>query len=349
MTIINSVTGMNYINIESEQASSAQAKTSDTQKKMVPASPNQPLPSINSSLSEAELWRVVSSSFKELAEGVSGTAKENSDAKKALINVVRDSQVAQLKERTEQLEKQAEAEKKKGIWGKIGMALGFIAAIIVAPFNPVMAAVMVGTMVAAIVVPKVMDKVLQAFGVDEKVRKWVSVSLEVLIGVVGAVLSFNPAKVMTSIGKVAASAAAKVANTATKAVDALKTFRAFSAISQKVQHIVNKALKMIEPLTTKIQEFAKGGQLATARVGQLTSAASDFTSVVSSGYSIKSASVVKDLEVAQATQEELETRLQQIQIMLDTAMKAMTHAFESLFDTKDAERKFAQKAISIHM
>ncbi|EKT64607.1 type III secretion system translocon subunit SctE [Providencia burhodogranariea] len=310
-------------------------------------SPIQPLP--GSVISESELWRMVSQAFKTIADAVSGTAKESSAAKKELINTLKDSQIAQLNERMDQLQQQADAEKNKGFWGKIGMALGFLAAIVVAPFNPVMAAVMVGTMIAAIIVPKMMDKVLQAFGVDEKIRKWVSLALEVVIGVVGAVLTFNPGKIMTSVGKVAASTAAKVANTANKAVDALKSIRAFSAISQKAQNIVNKTLKLMEPLTTKIQELVKGGQLASARMGQVTSVASDVTSVVSTGYSIKSSAITRDLEVSQAAQEELVTRFEQLKMLLDTAMKALSTAFESLFDTKNSERQFLNTLYNIHM
>lgn len=347
MASISSITGVDYSLIMQNQDASVNTAAPATVKAQDTASPKQPLPS--SVVSESELWRMVSQAFKVLADGVSGTSKENSAAKKALINTLKDSQIAQLNERMEELQKQANADKKKGFWGKIGMALGFIAAIVVAPFNPVMAAVMVGTMVAAIVVPKVMDKVLQAFGVDEKIRKWVSLALEVVIGVVGAILSFNPGKIMTSVGKVAASTAAKVANTANKAVDALKSIKAFSVISQKAQNLVNKTLKLMEPLTSKIQELVKGGQLASARMGQVTSVASDVTDVVSTGYSIKSAAITRDLEVSKADQEELETRFQQLQILLDTAMKTLSKAFESLFDTKDAERQSLKSLTSIHM
>lgn len=347
MSSINSITGVDYSLIMQDQGASVNTGTPKMVKAQDTASPTQPLPS--SVVSESQLWRMVSQAFKTLADGVSGTAKENSEAKKTLINTLKDSQIAQLNERMENLQKQADSEKKKGLWGKIGMALGFIAAIVVAPFNPVMAAVMVGTMVAAIVVPKVMDKILQAFGVDEKIRKWVSLSLEVVIGVVGAVLSFNPGKVMSSIGKAAASTAAKVASTANKAVDALKSIRAFSAISQKAQNLVNKTLKLMEPLTSKIQELVKGGQLASARMGQVTSVGSDVSSVVSTGYSIKSSAITRDLAVSQADQEELETRFQQLQILLDTAMKTLSKAFESLFDTKGAERQSLKNLQNIHM
>ncbi|EKT60075.1 type III secretion system translocon subunit SctE [Providencia sneebia] len=347
MSMINSTISENYSLMMQDHESAVKAEKPDVQQKAESVSPKQPLPS--SALSENDLWRMVSNAFKELADGLSGTAKENSDAKKAMINTVRDSRIAQLEERTAKLKEQAEAESKKGFWSKIGMALGFIAAIIIAPFNPVMAAVMVGTMVATIVVPKVMDKILQAFGVDEKIRKWVNVALEVTIGVIGAVLSFNPANIMSSVGKAAANVTAKVGSVLSKAVDALKTFKAFSAISQKVQQVISKAIKLVEPLVAKIQEFVKGGHQASARIGQVTSVTTDVTSVVSTGYSIKSAAITRDLEMAQADQDELETRLQQIQIMLDTAMKTMAHAFESLFDTKDAARKNIQKSISIHM
>lgn len=321
--------------IMQDQDASANTTAPKMVKTQEPASPKQPLPS--SVISESQLWRIVSQSFKILAEGISGTAKENTEAKKTLITTLKDSQIAQLNERMDQLQKQADSEKKKGFWGKIGMALGFIAAIVVAPFNPVMAVVMVATMVAVIVVPKVMDKILQAFGVDEKTRKWVTLALEVVIGVVGAVLSFNPGNIMTSVGKVAASTAAKVANTVNKAVDALKAIKVFSAITQKAQNIINKTLKLMEPLTSKVQELVKGGNLVSARMGQTTSVASDVTNVISTGYSIKSASITRDLEVSKADQEELETRFQQLKVFLDIVISALYKVFESLSDVKAAE------------
>lgn len=64
------------------------------------------------------------------------------------------------------------AQQTQGILGKIAMALGFIAAIIMAPFNPVMAAIMIGGMVASLVIPKIADEIMKAAGVDEKRVVW---------------------------------------------------------------------------------------------------------------------------------------------------------------------------------
>lgn len=128
--------------------------------------PGQPLP--GSSVSLNDLWRVIKDSMKDVAEAVSGTGQENVATKKGLIQIQKDSQIEMLNERASQLEEQKKAEQKQGIWGKIAMALSFVAAIIMAPFNPVMAAVMIGGLIASLVIPKIADEIMKAAGVDEK-------------------------------------------------------------------------------------------------------------------------------------------------------------------------------------
>ncbi|HHL2502288.1 TPA: VspD [Yersinia enterocolitica] len=347
MTSIGIISNPDYMRLEEKKEQQPELQSVANKTFQPKISPTEPLP--GSTISENELWRMLAEAAKILANGMSGTAKENSEAKKALIATLKDSQIAQLNERMEQLEKQAAAEKKKNFWSKFGMALGFIAAIIMAPFNPVMAGVMIATMVATMVIPKVVCKILEACGVDEKIRKWVNISLQVIIGVVGAVLSFNPGNIMAAASKAAASAATKVASVVERTLIALKSFKAFSTISQKTHSIINKALKLLEPLIEKIQEFSKGGQLTAARIGQATSVSSDITSVVSSGYAIKSAAITKDLEISKANQDELEARFQQLQVLLNTAMQAATKSFEALFSIKDEERQFNKKLLSIHL
>ena len=58
---------------------------------------------------------------------------------------------------------------------------------------------------------------------------------------------------------------------------------------------------------------------------------------------------MEDLEKAQAEQDALEAAIQQIMNMLSQAMRAVTHAFESLFNTNQSHREFNDKMISIHM
>ncbi|EKN4037957.1 VspD [Yersinia enterocolitica] len=347
MISIGIISNTDYIRTAENEKQQPELQNTEKKSLQPTTSPGQPLP--GSAISENELWRMLTEAAKILANGMSGTAKENSEAKKMLIATLKDAQIAQLNERMEQLEKQAAAEKKKSFWSKLGMALGFVAAIIMAPFNPVMAAVMIATMVAAMVIPKVVSKILEACGVDEKIRKWIDISLQVIIAVVGAVLSFNPGNIMAAASKVAASAATKVASVVEKTITALKSFKAFSTMSQKTHSIINKALKLLEPLISKIQEFSKGGQLTAARIGQATSVSSDITSVVSTGYAINSASITKDLDISKANQEELETRFQQLQVLLNTAMQAVTKSFEALFSIKNDERQFNKNMLSIHL
>lgn len=313
------------------------------------AMPNQPLPGNSIGVSDSELWRMVQESMKLAAEAVSGTGKENSEAKKTLIDIQKKTQVDALKERMAQIEEQKQAQKTQGIWGKIAMGLGFLAAIVMAPFNPVMAAVMIGFMIASIVVPKIVDKIMEASGVSEEIRGYVSMGLEIAIGVISMVVSFNPGNMMATAGKAVASGAAKVATMVDKAVDAVKTLKSFSTISTKIQSMVNKAMKLIKPLLDKIKSFASGGEKLAPKIAQASSVGSNLTSVVSSGYSIKSADVTKDLEVAQANQEELETRIQQILAMLNQALRAVSHAFESLAKVNSGQREYNEKIISISM
>lgn len=339
----------NVYNVNNDETKSNGTELSSQQDILRQATPKQPLPSIGDHLSEEDLWRILSAAAKELASAVSGNGKESSEAKKNLIDVQKEAQIKQLNEQLEQKIKQAESEKSKSFWSKISMALGIVAALIMLPFNPVMAAIMVGTMVAAMVVPKIIDAILKASGVDEKIRQWVSMAVEIAVAIVGTILSFNPGNIATSITKVTVNTAAKIATTLEKVMASLKSFKGLGTLVQKAENLISKVMKLIQPLVTKLQEFAKGGQLAIARVNQASSTISNASSVVATGYSINSAAITKELEVYQAEQEELETRLQQLQAMLDTVLKAMSQTFESLFDVKDAERKFHQNMIKLTM
>ena len=190
------------------------------------------------------------------------------------------------------------------------MAFSFIAAIVVAPFNPVLAAVMVGFIVAAIVIPKVVDEILIAAGVSEEIRGYVTMGLEIAIGIIGMVVTFNPANFMASASKIAAKGAASVMKVVDKAVDVLNTFKAFRTVSKSVTNAVDKFMKYIQPLLDKLASFAEGGEKVASTVGQVSSVASNMTSVVSTGYGIKSADVAKDLEIAQAEQDEIAVRIE---------------------------------------
>ena len=66
--------------------------------------PNQPL--TDSSVSLKALWEMIEETNKQVANAISGTSKENHDAKKALIDAQRDSQINRLKERESQITKQ---------------------------------------------------------------------------------------------------------------------------------------------------------------------------------------------------------------------------------------------------
>ncbi|ARR51735.1 VspD (plasmid) [Photobacterium damselae subsp. damselae] len=309
--------------------------------------PGQPLP--GSSLSLNDLWRSIRESMKQVADSVSGSGQEKVATKKGLIELQKNSQIEMLNERAAQLEEQKKAQQTQGILGKIAMALGFVAAIIMAPFNPVMAAIMIGGMVASLVIPKIADEIMKATGVDEKTRSIVKMGLDIAIGLGTMLLSFNPAGIASSAGKAIAGGAAKAAALVKRGVDAAKTLKSFTAISSKVGSLVEKIRKTAQPLVDKIQDFAKGGQIAAARIGQASSVGSNITSVVSTGYGIKTADISKQMEVNEAKQDELQTRIEQILKMLDQAMRAIAHSFESLIKTNEDFRGFNKTITSIHM
>ncbi|MCC4237902.1 hypothetical protein LL266_15510 [Vibrio anguillarum] len=454
--------------------------------------PNQPLP--GSAVSLNALWRLIEDAMKEVANATSGTGKENSAAKKSLIDVQKESQIKQLKDRENQIEKQKKAQAKQSFWSKFTMALGFIAAIVIAPFNPVMAAIMIVTMVASIAIPKIADEIMKSAGVPQDVRDKVKMGLEIGIGIVGMLSSFNPAQLVKNMAKMAADTAIKAAtmvertvvalrsmlvnlnpaklaamlgklgksaaSTASKAtklldtaIDALKAFKttaltatkealskAADKVTQVVEHALNaikqmkatllkaldsavdsiksagsalkeqltslskavdkvsasiddllaslkslnpsnlmnkmsqmvdkmsdllnslkamrpsqlvtKAKQMLDDVADALKDWMTNSDkvaLRTTRVNQAIEVSSNVTSVVSTGYGIKSADISKDMEIAQAKQEALETQIQQILMMLSQAMRAVTHAFESLSKTSSDFREFNDKMISTHM
>ena len=367
----------------SKQSASTQSTATDS------ITPNQPLP--GSSVNLNALWRMVEEQFNEVANALSGTGKENSDAKIAMLDAQRESQINQLKERESKISEQQKAAKKSNFWSKFGMALGIIAALVVAPFNPVMAAVMIGTMVASIVIPKIADEVMKAVGVPEDIRNKVTMGLEIGIAILGMLVSFSPAQFMSNVGKTVgnamskfvpnlvingankivsqgASLAGKAASSAVKAASnalqevmenantILKLLKAFcpklSQLISKAQAGLNKAQKILDDLLENIQDFMVNSEKARARAtraSQVMEVSSSATSVVSAGYSVKSADIAQDLEIDEARQQELQTRIQQILMMLDQALRSLNEVFQSVFKTNSDHREFNQKMISIHM
>lgn len=309
--------------------------------------PGQPLP--GNSLSLNDLWRSIHESMKQVADSVSGSGQEKVATKKGLIKLQKDSQIEMLNERAAQLEEQKKTQQTQGILGKIAMALGFVAAIIMAPFNPVMATIMIGGMVASLVLPKIADEIMKATGVDEKTRSIVKMGLDIAISLGTMLLSFNPAGIASSAGKAIAGGAAKAAALVKRGVDAAKTLKSFTAISSKAGSLAEKIRKTAQPLVDKIQDIAKGGQIAAARIGQASSVSSNITSLVSTGYGIKTADISKQMEVNEAKQDELQTRIEQIIKMLDQAMRAVAHSIESLIKTNEDYRGFNKTITSIHM
>ena len=487
-TFMNTISATTYVapadDSTSEQAGTAEKAVAEQ------ASPSQPLP--GSSVTLSELWRQLEESNKKVANAVSQTGEANSEAKKSLIDLQRDSTVDAIRQRSEDLKEQQKAEKKRGLFAKIGMALGVLAAVVsaVVTFGATAAAVAVAVVaVTLVVLPTVADKIMEACGVPEEKRQKIKMGLEIACAIAGLLIAFNPAKLMSGISQVATKAATKAATLAkqisetlvnmltklksvnfatllgksastaqkaTKLLDdaiaAVKSFKdiaatatkqviqkagemaskavnkALEAISQlkasvvkvldqaseavksagkavqdvltsikdvvtqaskladdflnsiknlspanmlkqlesvgnkvsemlvalksfKPSQLVNKAKKMLDDVLESIKNIGNSEKAASrgARVAQVTEVSSTATEVVSTGYGVKSAKIMEDLEKAQAEQDALEAAIQQIMNMLSQAMRAVTHAFESLFNTNQSHREFNDKMISIHM
>lgn len=487
-TFMNTISAPVYVSAIEDESQSVQRQPAQ-RAAVSDVAPNQPLP--GSAVSLNALWRLIEDSMKQVANAASGTAKENTEAKKALIELQKESQIKQLKDREKQIEDQKNAQSKQSFWSKLTMALGFIAAIVIAPFNPVMATIMIVTMVASIVIPKIADEIMKSAGVAQDVRDKVKMGLEIGIGIVGMLVSFNPAQLVKNVakmaadtaikaatmversmvalrsllvnlnpaklaamlGKLAASSASKATKLLDTAIDALKAFKstalnatkeALSKAANKVSEVVevalnavkqmkttllkaldsaadsiksagsalkeqltslskavdkvsasvddllanlkslspsnlmnkmsqmvdkmsdllnslkamrpsqlvNEAKQMLDDVVDALKDWmtnSENAALRTTRVHQAVQVGENVTSVVSMGYGIKSADIQKDLEIAKAKQEALETQIEQILMMLSQAMRFASQAFESMFKTNSDFRETNNKMISIHM
>lgn len=492
-TFMNTISAPAYVSAVEDESQSVQHQPAQ-RAAVSDMTPNQPLP--GSAVSLNALWRLIEDAMKEVANATSGTGKENSAAKKSLIDVQKESQIKQLKEREKQIEEQRKAQAKRSFWSKFTMALTYVAAAIgaIAAFltgNVVLGVMIIATTVATYAVPALADKIMKSAGVPQDVRDKVKMGLEIGVAIVGMLVTFNPAQLVKNVAKMAADTAIKAATMAERtmvalrsllvnlnpaklaamfgksaassaskatklldtAIDALKAFKttalnatkealskAANKVSEVVEHALNaikqmkatllkaldsavdsiksassalkeqltslskavdkvsasiddllanlkslspsnlmnkmsqmvdkmsdllnslkamrpsqlvtKAKQMLDDVADALKDWMTNSEkvaLRTTRVNQAVEVSSNVTSVVSIGYGIKSADIRKDMEIAQAKQDALETQIQQILMMLSQAMRAVTHAFESLSKTSGDFREFNDKMISIHM
>lgn len=312
-----------------------------------PATPTQPLP--GSDVSDNELWRSISNWLAVIDESMGGASKEAVAAKRQLIATQEKTTKDGIKDREAKLIEQKKAQENASIWDKIGMALGFLAAIIIAPFNPVASAIIVATIVAAIVLPVVADKIMEAAGVDKATRNWVKTGLEIGVSLLGAVLSFNPGGAAAAIGKAAAAGAAKVAAIAEKVMSAANSIKALSSISTKVGTAVEKMMKLVRPLLDKIKSLTTGAEQLASRTGQVVSVASDASAISGSAYGIKSAQIQKDEKKAEAEIDKITDILQQIMSMLNKVFLVFQHSLETKSQNDSDARDYFENVVSIHL
>ena len=438
------------------------------------ATPEQPL--FGSVVSLTALWRMVREQLTLVADATSGTAKESNESKKALIDLQRETQIKDLENRERNLVEQKKQATTMQILGGIMFGLTLLAAIIMMPFNPVMAAIMIGTLVASIVIPIVVDKILEAVGVDKVIRDKVKMGLEISIALLGALLTFNPfsaikniatavgqavksgaqaaaaglrslpqalaninwGQVGKSAGEAAAKAGAKIAEMATELAKTMQAFfrslasgsrsAATSASSfaekwanlkiivQATAYTVGNAMKtagtaakeglkaafetlrhadeilqgamtamrsagqrfveIMRSFGTKLQTFGHAMKSAPAQtlktmmndfldwvakvattfdkasavqINRVIGVTTGVTGVVQTGFSVASASIARDTEVAGARFEEVNTVIQEVLNQLNAAMRLFQQALESLSTLNSDYREFTQEQIAIHL
>ncbi len=440
----------------------------------IQATPEQPL--LGSIVSLTALWRLVREQLTLVADATSGTAKESNESKKALIELQRDTQIEDLENRERNLVEQKKHATVMQILGGIMFALTLLAAIIMMPFNPVMAAIMIGTLVASIVIPIVVDKILEAVGVDKKIRDQVKMGLEIGIAMLGALLTFNPfaaiKNIVTAVGQAgkagaqaamaglrslpqafaninwgqigksaseaAAKAGAKIAEMATELAKTMQTFfrslasgsksaatsassfadkwQNLKVIVQATAYTVGNAMKtagtaakealkaavetlrhadeilqgamaamrsagqrfveIMRNVGTKLQTFGHGMKTApgqtlktlmndfldwvaktattfdkasAVQMNRVIGVTTGVTGVVQTGFSVASASIAKDTEVASARFEEVNTVIQEVLNQLNAAMRLFQQALESLSTLNSDYREFTHEQIAIHL
>lgn len=258
----------NYVSEEALQQAGAEQDIAE-------ATPEQPL--FGAVVSLTALWRLVKEQLALVADATSGTAKESNDAKRSLIDLQRDSQIEDLKNRDNNLREQKRAQEANKILGGIIFAFSLLAALITMPFNPVVGCIMLGTLVASIVVPIVVDKILEAAGVDKATRDKVKMGLEIGISLLGAIISLNPLQMIRSIGSAVANGVKVGAQTVINGLKSLPSVFANIKWADVGKSIGEAATKAGTKLADMVQDLAKtvkaffqsmaSGSRSTATVG----------------------------------------------------------------------------------
>lgn len=258
----------NYVSEEALQQAGAEQDIAE-------ATPEQPL--FGAVVSLTALWRLVKEQLALVADATSGTAKESNDAKRSLIDLQRDTQIEDLKTRDNNLREQKRAQEANKILGGIIFAFSLLAALITMPFNPVVGCIMLGTLVASIVVPIVVDKILEAAGVDKATRDKVRMGLEIGISLLGAIISLNPLQMIKSIGSAVANGVRVGAQTVINGLKSLPTVLSNikwvdvgKSIGEAATKAGTKIADMVQNLAQTMKAFFQSmasGSKSTASLG----------------------------------------------------------------------------------
>lgn len=259
-----------YISEEALQQAGAEQDLSEV------TTPEQPL--LGSGVTLEGLWRMVKEFLTIVANATSGTAKEANESKKSLIDLQKQTQIDDLKKRESNLREQQKNNAINKIFSAIIFALTLIVAAVTMVFNPVMGAIMIGTLVASIVIPLVVDKILEACGVDPAIREKVKMGLEIGITLLGAIATLNPLQMIKGVGSAVAAGAKAGVQAVMAGVKSLPSVLAninWAQVSKSIGEAAAKAgtkiVEMVQDLAKAMQTFFKSlasGSRSTASVGK---------------------------------------------------------------------------------
>ncbi|RTZ16646.1 hypothetical protein EJ063_07585 [Vibrio aquaticus] len=262
-------------------------KLADTDVSSFVQSPTQPLP--GSSVELTELWRIVKAQMQLVVQSMSGTSADNNETKKTMIEVQRDNKIQELDKRMEDMKSQERSNKISNIFQKIGTAIGFLLAGLLAlvPGCQTVAAVMIVGLVASLVIPKAADAIMKACNVPEDTRAWVTMGLTIAIGVINAIASFDPKGLVTAAGKAVAtkvgaftSFVASAASTATTSVSASATAATAAAVAAKVAKAASQVVDTIMDFLNNVLKLLKSIKSITTISDKLSKATQNIMDVM---------------------------------------------------------------------
>lgn len=313
------VTDKANVDLEDSNQNKPQETNTETKNNLLPDLE----PLATTSVSISQLWRLVREQLEELSAALTGTSQENTNTKKTLIEVQKDSQIKLLQERESQLIKQNASNTAMDVFGKVAIALGVVGALILAPFNPVASAIMIGGMIASLVVPVIVDKILAAAGVSDDIRGKVKMGLEIGLGLASMLASFNPVTFVKNITNAASSLAKNAVALAQKIVAEAKNLLT-SLQNINWANITKSATNLSSQLSTKLINLTSQVKQA---INELFIAAKNLAGQTANSVKVATAQAIDKL------QEAISQASDTIKALKDSAVELLQQAGETLSNT----------------